>query len=436
MAEFKLKPSGTDSDPDNLEWATGAVQGVDYIEPAPAKRSSGWVFQDVPPYQTLNWFYRLVAGMVTWLTAWRIRAYSDLESAATVIASGGVDDGHIFILGRPSGFTAPLSAEWSVAGIAGTDVTSVACDGEFVYYSQGANTYRTDRATGASNLASYAAGADVNWVFADGGCVQIVTDADGNQEVIGVDRLAMTALGSFPSGNDDNTLHVSSNGLRFIVAEGDFDSAQIYNCTGGTFGTINHGAQVQRVAVDYEQYFIGGLDAGGGIRMRAFSGSLSPLWTSDLPDAVNFADMVSDGDQLFIATEVMSVGPNDYNIASYDRETGALNWIAGAPDATSPVNAECLCVDDRWLYVASGNSVYQVDKYTGATVRSYDHGAAVTSLSCDGDAIFIGGAAGTGGARLRRLNRGLGSSMWIKASGTDINRRPFARLAIPTGERQ
>lgn len=434
MSEFTLKPSGTNQDPANLDWANGAINGVDYIEPPPAKRDAAWLFQEKPPYNYFNWFWRLVSLMVTWLTAWKIRAYDALETPTASEANGGVADGHIFILGRPTGYVAPFSEVWSVAGGGGVGVDSVAVDGQYVYYTQDDELYRVGRYNGLTVLAQRVlnAGNDIEWIFADGARVVAGIVSNAGAEVYAVDRETLADLPSFPIDlGAIGAQHVTSNGDVWVVAEDNgSNDAQTYNAAGG-FSTLNHLADVRRVAVDYERAYIAGDDAGGGIQLRSFLGFAGAAdWSVAFPKILTVNDMVSDGDQLFLCFDDDNVGPNRYNVASYDRQTGALNWLSGAPDLSTTDNAVSLCVDDAWLYVAAGNFLYQLSKLTGAVVRKYDHGGLINAVSCDGDCIIIGGEAGTGGNRLRRLNRGGGSRMFVKGIGTDPN-RPYAKLAIP-----
>jgi hypothetical protein len=418
MSEFTPKPSGVDSDPDNLRWATTAAQGVDYIEPVGAKLNSGWVFQDVPPYHTLNWFYRLAALMIAWLTAWRIRAFDSLESGISE-----VDDGHMFIVGRPGGYTAPLSQVWGVSGGGSPTVPEgISCDGEGVFYFQGSTVYRASRTTGA-DVVSRDLGVQVNCVVSDGAFLLCVTNANAGSEVRLLDRATLADVAPFPLGSGNNTDHCATNGQLYITAVG--SSADLYN-SGGSAGSVAHGSNISALGIDWSGFY-----TASGVNIKGWDLGFSLLWTASYPGLSAGRSFATDGTQVFLACDVgTSSGGETFNVISLDRETGRINWIAGAPDPGSAIDAVAACADDRWLYVAAGQYVHKLDKTTGQTVATYDHGNTITGLSCDGDGLFISGADGGGLTHLRRLNTGNGSRMFIKTTGTD-GFRPFAKLAIP-----
>lgn len=438
MAELgEIKPNGTDTDLADLEWGTSLVPSTpEIITPAPSKRSSGWVDDEEPPFEYFNWFWRLVAKAVVWAASWRIRAYSDLESALDTTTAGlaPLEDGHIFLVGRPAGFTQPLGAAWSQAAAA-FNVVSVACDGEFVYYAQDDTVYKANRGTGVVITSRVLeAGNAVLWVFADGARVLAAVSANAGSEVFALSRVDLTNEPNFPFSLADGAQHCTSNGNVMSFCEESGDDVETFLAS-GSFTQLDFLEPVRRVTSDYDRLYAGGFAAGGG-KIASWLGHAGAIdWSVTLGQAQDVNDMVSDGDQLFIVTNQQEIGSSNFNVEARDRETGVLNWRRGAPDETTEINATSCAVDDRWLYVAAGNIVHQLDKFDGSTVRTFDHGGAVLGLSCDGDAVFIAGASGTGAKRIRRLHRGNGSMMLIKAIGTDAFRRPFARLAIPYGER-
>lgn len=433
MSEIGTKPSGTATDPANLNWATTATIGVDVVEPAFAKRNTGWIDKEKPPYETFNWFWRLVALLVAWISAAHVRAFEELETATDATAVTPLVEGEVFRIDYRAGIPQPLSEAWATIGAVAT-ATNIVSDGQFVYYSQGQLLYRALRLDGTV-ATSRDLGAAINDVSANGNVVCATTQNQAPGEFFCVDRLTLADSAGFPLAATGNGQHSAHNGDRICYSD-DSTSVQIlFEATGLTVASPNYGATVYDICVDYERLYVTGADAGAGVQVRAYqlsNGALkwsNVLWVSPAGTAVMNA-IEACGERIYVGGDLTTKGGVSWNLSALDRETGSRVWQVNAGGIGSSILR--IAVDEQYVWAIDDNEVlFQYTRDFGTYVKSYTPGGGLFDVDTDADSVFLAGDVGLDANRLRRLYRGNPSKAYVIASGTDPNRRPFHKLAIP-----
>lgn len=433
MSEIGTKPGGTDNNLANLDWAELAAGGR-VVEPAPASRNPGWVLNQEPPSNWVNWFWRLAARAIVWMTAGHVRAFTDLESATGQIGdpSTPLVEGEVFRVDYRTGIQAPLSEAWGQAGAALT-ATRIVSDGEWVYYAQGQTLYRASRTDGVV-ATSRDLGAAINDISTDGGVVCATTDNQAGTELFCVDRLTLADSAGFPLAATGNGGSTASNGFRVCYSDASTFVQIINESTGLTIASPNYSAAVYDLCVDYERLYVTGDDAGAGVQLKAFALSNGALaWQSTLEvtpsgNAVMNA-IVADGERIYVGGTATAVGGGVFwSLAALSREDGSRVWRVD----TGGNDVEAIAVDEQYVWAVDNNeTLWQFTRDMGTLVKTYAHGANLLGVDTDADAVFLSGDTGTGGNRLRRLHRGNPSKAYVIADGFDPNRRPFHKLAIP-----
>lgn len=430
MTEFVDKPTGANENVDNLDWGNAATQGVDFIEPDQTKRDNAFALDEVVTYPFLNWLFRLPILAILWIMSWKIRAFSDLQSgiAKLAVETSGAE-GHIFMLGKSTGFEAPFSTVWDLAGDkTPLAILAMATDGEFIYYGQGNFLIRADR--DGTKIAERDLGATVQAITADGFAVVAGTVVQAGSELYNVDRLTLADRTLWPQGSPNDIEAIASDGFVIAVTQG--ADGILYRHTGAPFiGTLTHGATVRAVAMDWKYAYVAG-DVSGGFQVRAYNKTTAAtVWSVGIQNtggAPLIFCMVSDGERLFITSGTVNHGGNQSNIRCFRIKDGVRLWRILTPNGNAP---SACTVDECYLYANDGTGQgYVFDKVTGDCLHEYLHNAEQHGIAVDGDALFMGGVE-SGGVGMIRYSRGNGTKMYIKADGADTNRRPFFNLAIP-----
>lgn len=436
MSEIGTKPTGTDNDLANLDWAETAAGGR-VAEPIASSRNSGWLLEQIPPSNWVNWFWRLAARAIQWMTATNVRAFTDLEDATDATIAEPLVTGEVFRVDRRPGDggsdqVAPLTEVWSIAGSASTAVRIVS-DAQYVYYSQGSVLRRADRATG-SELAARDFGAQINDVAVSGAAVVLVTDNVGGSEAFRVDRLTLADLANWPLEATGNGEHIDTNSWRVVYSDTS-TSIQIIDAVGGTtVASPVYGAAVYDVCVDYQRAYVVGADAGAGVQLRAYALSNGALdWSATIdvnPAGTAVMNAIfADGERVYIAgTTTTGVGATTWSLSAIGREDGVKIWQVD----TGGTNVQHMAVDEAYVWIVNDNEeLCQYDKRTGSLIKRLSHTGGLSAVDTDADSVFISGDAGLDTKRLRRLDRGNTSKAFSIASGTNPNRRPFYKLALP-----
>lgn len=221
---------------------------------------------------------------------------------------------------------------------------------------------------------------------------------------------------------------VAANGEHLLVAERAFFSAVVYDTLGGTpafiSSTPSHGANVDAVALDHDQgYLTGEISSGVAVRAFALTSPGSWLWSTTLPGITGGTDIKADGAFVYVVTD-----QGDGNVSAWClcRANGCVIW-GGVVDQGQDLK-RC-AVDHRHLWVTdTSDVVYALDKSSGVEVfRLADR-----IVHCaDGHQAFTSDLGG--GGTFRGLRSGE-HRVFTVVAGTDPDRHPFPRIAIPEAE--
>ncbi len=427
MAERGTRPDYT-----KLDWAR--IDQSEVIEPDPGLKDAGYSDGATPANETHNSEFFEVSNWATYLQLNVPRTFDTLGEALDLIGASSplvpivvaerfAVDGllgggsNVFKLGDQGKFE-----------IQGNPIIDLACDGQRIY------SAIATAISGVRNLGSLA----TPWAVSPGS-PQILSalESDGlnvyaayltSHDVYLLDPVD----GSTRAVIADATTTISdlaANGVHLIVAERTFFSAKIYDTLGGTPAfvglTASHGADVEAVALDHDQgYLTGAVSSGIAVRAFALTSPTGWLWSTTLPGITGGGtDIKADGAFVYVVTD-----QGDGNVSAWClcRANGCVVW-GGIVDLGQDLK-RC-AVDHRHLWVTdTSDVVYALDKSSGVEVfRLADR-----IVHCaDGHQAFTSdlGAGGT----FRGLRSGE-HRVFTVVGGTDPDRHPFPRIAIPEAE--
>lgn len=428
MTEFVTKPVAANANVDNLDWAnaTPGGLGVDVIEPGSGVRDVGYPFEGTVPYQTLNWVKHVLGLLAAWLISSNIRAFDSLETGSI-----GQVSGLLFQVGKRSAITTPWTSVWDIT--AGATVNAVHSDCEFIWYAEGDSIFKLNRLDGslASGTNTRDLGATVRDIWSDGFLLFAVTDTNGGTEAFVMNRGDLTDfLGPFGASGGGSC--IESNGLHFVVIDTGFTPNVRLEATGALLGVLSYGATPTACAMDYSQTYIIGPDAGGGVQVKAFKTSaVLSVWSKPIPGAAGAAvlrDVVADGEFVWVCGDSFDDDGVPATLWCFERTTGLLVYRLETPGNV----CEHLALDERYVYISDDDrKVYVYTKSVGSFVHQFEHSGVINGIDSDADALFVAGAAGTGGFRVRRVDRGNGTKLYSTVGRADPNRRPFAKVSVP-----
>lgn len=435
MAEI----GGTKPDVSELHWNDGGTPEP-ATEPSEAKKDDGFPFEDIPPASEENWWRKRTGEVANWLEGAHTREFENLSEAIVATSypetfkirppAGGMNDrgGSVFsVLG---------------GGGAGPPITDSCTDGERYYYIQGTTVYAANTLTGATlwqvnpgtsgaAIAIDCDGANVIVAYpytVTGNEVFILNPANGATiDVINTGASATQAVIDLASNGKYLTI------LRFATATS--AEAEVWDITGtpvmvwlltavGGVGTYKG-----KIVVDDEYAYLVFSDEYRKISFGAgaWTGFSSFTYFTGVTD---FNCIACDGLRVYIVTDRNAlIAGGNANVLCVNRETQALVYSRdlGAYDI------ESCCIDENFLYF----SILVPSILTGA-VEKYDcvytfgtfGGIFMKGHGCDGISFF-----GTDNASsITRNWKGTRSKVYMRALGTDYNRRPYYNLAVPMGD--
>lgn len=433
MSEYVAKPNKTaNENMDNLDWAGTATLGTDVIEPNGSKRNTGHVDAEEPPYESFNWFWRVVSLAVAWIASWKIRAFSALDDGAN--STVGLAEGHVFILGKASGPTAAGTTVWSRNS--SVNILDIATDGVTVYITDNQTVRGIARSNGSNVSASSSLGAAIHQLYTDGYVVYVGTANNGSGNELHF--LDPSDLSSFATGHNPNADidAIGANGKYFAYAVNGTTVAQLWQWSSGTpsliSSGISHGAQVNCVALDWGYLFLAGARGTGSNDIRAFDFAATGIWSVQLAGTgtSNVRDICCDGEYVYAVGDVLT-DTLVYNVWCLSRADGAVIWRAALDGGNDMQGCD---VDQRYLYcVSDAGEFFCLDKRNGAimwTKSGMGASASDGAVCCDGEDVYVcGDLVSSDGAW--RLAVGRHSTMFIRADVEDPNRRPFANAMVP-----
>lgn len=158
-------------------------------------------------------------------------------------------------------------------------------------------------------------------------------------------------------------------------------------------------------------------------------GPFEQMWTAST-DSGAVTDVCTDGRYVYC----VHASGGGSTMRCFDRADGSLVW----EDFLSSV--DICAVDPDALYVVAGDELTQLARADGAvqssfaTSGTFDHGAAINDIDCDGAAVYLTGVSGTASTTgtTRCLNQ-LGVEQWVAAHGATCNAICVARQYVYAG---
>lgn len=432
---------------DALNWASDNVT-YSSSDPGAPKRLVGFqpLNEPVPgpgeviPAEDHNWLWKKCMEFLTWNKNGTTRQWRDLYDAIDAATVGDVFR-IVIPLGSPPTMYARLTQLWKTTSTAGTvgDPFQVITDGEQIYYIAGSlnqSLLAAHLATGAEIWETSAGITQFACVAADGAWVYVQAAAPGEPGLHVRDRT--DGSNDRTGGAEHNCTRLVANGAFVVGVNGTIGgpgSVTFWTPTTPTeTGTVVPGAAAPvTVAIDSDQCYVGGTrDAGNDIFARTLS-SRAVVWDVPIdgndPSPINA--ICADGDFVYVGCDSFAVAAGGNRaIFCLDRFTGDVLWSLGGNDI------DYLAVDDRYLYaVDNGNILYMIH-LRGAEPGYLTAVANVGSVmpgSCDGISIVATDSATS--TDFRRIMAGGASKEFMRAHGSDPNRRPFFTLAVPVDGR-
>jgi outer membrane protein assembly factor BamB len=404
-------------------WATAGTSTL----PDLAKRLIGWLFQEPPAYDLMNWLFQHLAELTG--TAGK---YDTLEEATADLS---IDDTCIVdeydLKSNPGSESASTTPNEGIIGNA--DFGSIDVTALRVVCSESADSDKV-----------YSIPRDLDWSTGPDLIQYLRTNAGVNRRIASDGVIVVLAYGNFIEAFDhdtaaslwvyDHTAQVNSVAIGGTavylagIADGGGNTHRALNrTTGAAVWSQAHGAALESVATDGDQVYVGGAAGGGGAELRALNPATgAPNWsTAALVAGVTwYHNIASDGRRLYVAANT--------TLYILDRENGAViqnrlltDVILGiAVTGTSAVGVD----DDVVLQIDKTNldvTVWREQKTTGGVQ------ATNRAVASDGAGVFVAmdanGAAGNTVSRLVRSNR---PQVWRRVNTTH-NFLPYRQLMIP-----
>jgi hypothetical protein len=423
-------------------WADGGSAVI--TEPSEQQKDTGWVPEDIPAADEVNWWKNLVYQWIDHL-AGAAAKYDTLEDAVD-----GLSVGDTAIVDEHDLDQSPGTVKTSV-DLGGTNSTRmIAVDGEGVYIEvyDGANytLKRYARADLTTVLATYTPPASAlnERRFAVNGQYVVVCTGPGTDSVVCYALAGGAALWTYAHDADINDIAIDGTRCYIVSTTGGASNREcvaITLATGVAAWTYRHNGTLTQVATNGKQVFVGGNASGfaSGATHRALEASTgndlnneggstatstnTTVWNKVATLTASRGCMVTDGRRLYVGFQV---GVGD--------EVEAWSCATGETYGGVGLGATCshLAVDQDFLLVVidADPNMTAYDKRTLQPIFHFTNGSSLGTtpiVVSDGCAIFIVNATST---TIRRLYRGNRPKLWRRVDPTD-NYLPYRQLIIP-----
>lgn len=434
MSEFGVNNTGKPSEVgQSAYWAqNGASDWSDAANvsvPSAARRGTGVINGEGAVSAWYNWKFSVIFRILDWLSARFIRTFDDFTEAAST-----VDDGHCFMVSQDS----PRVAPWT--RIDDDSPEAVACegictDGPWLYVLDNGTIHQcnpTNTPASVNSVTEPNTSDTFNSMTCDGRFLYLSYDNGSSSEVYILNLDLTTYFPGIAVGSD--TIKCVGNGETFAF----YTSTNLcftYDLSPFALnGSVNHGAQINDIAVDHGLVCIVGNAGTGGAHVRTqnlLTGALVDTFilpsTSGTPVAFS---VCADGEFFYVLTSAITdTAGGNYNMIVLNRELEEVaRFSAGHSDAT-----RCAC-DERYVYAVDVNNDFlAIDKTTGRASRA-DHTGDIFDghVDCNGESAFCLSTTG----EIVRYRRGVLSDMiYRKEDATDPVRSPMWKLANPVNKR-
>jgi hypothetical protein len=434
MTERNARPATND----NVGWNTTPTNPS--TDPGGAVRAAGWATNAIPGSDEFNYLQTMWGDDLLWLEAMAPREWYQIEDG---IAASSYRD--LFRVVPP--LTPPsydrLAQLFNVAGTAATggNPNHIHTDGEQLYYACGNLTPSQSLIaaipdTGAevweaSPLTQHTA------LCTDGTNVYATSPSSPGE--IGLAKIDRTSGALISQGGTEYDLdELRTNGV-YCVGISPFSSSSkvvfwLVN-TGATAPTETGTVTVtplNGLAIDADQCYVGGTRNTYDVWAWTLS-SRANAWQITLPTvgAPTVAAIAADGDCVFVATDSQTLTAGGRaSVYCLDRVNGSVLWSYSPPGDT---DVEAIAVDDRYLFVRDANDDLLQLKLRAAEPALVAVAADWNEVVCDGVSVI--GTDATTTTNFMRHMLGGASKTYMRALGTDPNRRPFYTLAVPVDGR-
>lgn len=339
-------------------WATGG--DAEITEPSTQEKADGWVPEDLPPAQYVNWFWNAVGTWLDYLSG-VVVAYTSLEEAIT-----DLDDGELGLVDE------------------------------------------TDRALvpGAVRTSGDTQPMDAQSIWSTGEAVLVMIEASVSAGGAAVSRRTRAALGtnvqSYLATNSGTLYRVVSDGYVVVACYG--DTVECWEWDGTQRWVFDHKANVYDVCIYNDRvYLVGGLDGDVSCRCLELADG-SQVWEFD--HGATLYSVCAAGGMVIIGGGPSSL-PSGANFRALNADTGtdATGEGVNGSDSTlrrwnqvlgDDISQSRLCTDGERIYLghdqAAGDPHLQVFGLAdGELINSLDLGAyTVGSIAVDQRYVVVG----------------------------------------------
>lgn len=411
-------------------WADGG-SAVKTPIPDASKRAVGWLFQDPPPFNFLNWFWNALFQWVFHLSLSSSK-FDTLHAAVNALAVGDTA-----IVDEWDGANFP--GETLINVVTATVPQEVSVSGRSVAYNDGGGIKLVDRAdlTTDLNAAAFATTIAFNRVITDG--VFVIIAGSGGVEAFDHDA-GGAPLWTHVHGATVNDIAMDGTHVYLVgdSGTGAHHARALLLSTGAIVWSYDHDANLEAVATTGRQVFVAGAASGhaSGATMRALdaadgfdvadeggTGLSGTFMTWDLVDANGptvRGQLAADRRGLLVVG--MSGGTNRIQIR--DAATGASIRFLDNPGSAQ------VEVDQRFVYGIDAvtpflSRIIAWDKATGARVWVSGTEEDWNAVRSDGAAVFI-----TAALTIQKVARGNRARIWRRVDPAD-DYLPARQLIVP-----
>lgn len=422
---------GTRPDESRAEWSVTGTK----TEYAGAKKTAGWVFEDIMPYDGENWRLNFYHTLFKYLCEALVRSF--LLEMKTPINDSDVSVNDVFWV--ISDDYEPLEILESVTTYSPTSSFYLAADGWRVFLRDTGTTGRIV----ALEAADYTA---FLWNSTPVTETIVAMETNGGYLFVGYSSAAGNTKGAMLQ-NSNGALQGSFTGP---AANAVLSTAFSHNYAWCTIGSelqrrniptlsglvpIGLGGIAKRVAADHDKVFA---TNEGSPDTQCFSEAGSLLWSRTLVTGGagpgNLGLLAADGEFVYVADYpgLWAITPFPsaaipVNIWCLSRQNGNTVWAREI--STDHLS---LSHDEKYLYlVVTGNQLYCLDKRTGAVIYLADATHQYENSVSDGPFVHVSVDLGGTTPAIARLFASKHTLPVQKVRSTTYMRKPFRKLALP-----
>jgi len=426
MAERYPRPA----EADNLGWNTAPTNPS--TDPGSSLRAAGWAADAVPASDEFNYIQTMLGDAALWLEGTNPREWDELDEA---IAASSVRD--LLRVIPPTTMRARLDQAYSVLSTAATggNPFKLCTDGEYLFYIAGSvdQSLVAGKVSDGSEVWETGAGFTAATACCCDGTAVYIT-ADSGAAGLREHNRATGAAVAQSAGPEYACSKLRTNGAFAIgidFSAGGAGSIVFWTVpTPSRTGTQTPTTQLNGLAIDADQAYCGGVRGTYDVWAWQLSDRTNNWQVTLDTNAPTVNDICADGNFVYACTDdFVTALPGTPNRCLFclNRVDGTVVWSLDLG-----ANLDLCTVDDEYLYVVDDSNNLSMLRLNGTAepelVRGNKSNVADTIVA-DGVSVICrdGGTA----TNIRRLWIGGPTKTFMRAAGTDPNRRPFHTLAVP-----